>query len=94
MKVKTVRDGESEQHSKVSQPSTLVTILVFGLTTVKNLYVLSEIAQEMIKSRSKQHSWPLPSYPGKLKLPTDIFKPLPNPEMANKVRFILDPFSH
>jgi len=51
----------------------------------QHLYVLGEMAQELIKVRSKQHSWPLPSYPGKIKLPADIFKALHTPEMANKI---------
>ncbi|KAG8937052.1 hypothetical protein FRC02_008159 [Tulasnella sp. 418] len=51
----------------------------------ENLYVMSELAQHILKARAKAQSWNLPSYPGKIKLPIDIFKPHPNQETANKV---------
>ncbi|KIY45059.1 hypothetical protein FISHEDRAFT_50101 [Fistulina hepatica ATCC 64428] len=51
----------------------------------ENLYVLSELAQELIKARVRQQSWNLESYPGKVKMPPDILKPHPNPEVANEV---------
>ncbi|TDL19619.1 ARM repeat-containing protein [Rickenella mellea] len=57
-------------------------------TSSENLYVTSELAQELIKRRTKQHGWSLTSYPGKIKLPSDIFRALPNPELANKACFI------
>jgi len=50
-----------------------------------NLYIMSELAQEVIKGRSRVHSWSLQSYPGKVKLPSDILRALPNPETANKI---------
>ncbi|KLO11387.1 ARM repeat-containing protein [Schizopora paradoxa] len=53
-------------------------------TYSENLYALSELAHEVIKRHAKVHSWSLPSYPGKVKLPSDIFRPLPSPEAANK----------
>ncbi|THV07080.1 hypothetical protein K435DRAFT_772803 [Dendrothele bispora CBS 962.96] len=56
-----------------------------GQTFSENLYVMCELAQELIKNRAQQHSWNIPSYPGKLKLPSDILKPHPNAEIANKV---------
>lgn len=39
----------------------------------------------MIKARAKVHSWSLESYPGKVRLPNDIFRPLPGAEAANEV---------
>ena len=52
---------------------------------MQNLYVASELAQHLIKGRAKAHSWALESYPGKLKLPGDILRSLPNPEAAREV---------
>jgi len=46
---------------------------------------MCEVAQELIRNRAQQNSWNIPSYPGKLKLPSDILKPHPNAEVANKV---------
>ncbi|KZT28070.1 hypothetical protein NEOLEDRAFT_1130032 [Neolentinus lepideus HHB14362 ss-1] len=51
----------------------------------ENLYVVSELAQGLIKARAHAQSWNLDSYPGKLKLPSDILRPLPNAEVANKI---------
>ncbi|KAG6332171.1 hypothetical protein ID866_6918 [Astraeus odoratus] len=50
-----------------------------------HLYTMSELAQELIKARSQSRSWTLQSYPGKVKLPSDIFRSLPNPEAAAKI---------
>ncbi|KII91267.1 hypothetical protein PLICRDRAFT_105332 [Plicaturopsis crispa FD-325 SS-3] len=66
MKLKTVRDSESEAYSQ-------------------KLYAMSELAQELIKTRAHLHSWSIQSYPGKVKLPPDILRALPNPEAANKI---------
>ncbi|EGO03586.1 hypothetical protein SERLA73DRAFT_46084 [Serpula lacrymans var. lacrymans S7.3] len=51
----------------------------------ENLYAMSELAQELIKSRARSNSWSLQSYPGKIKLPSDILRALPNAEAVNKV---------
>ena len=42
------------------------------------------MAQILIKGRAQAHSWLLSTYPGKIRLPTDILKPLPT-EASNKV---------
>ena len=52
---------------------------------------MSELAQELIKTRAHNRSWTLQSYPGKVKLPSDIFRSLPNPEAAATVS--LTPFT-
>lgn len=49
---------------------------------------MCELAQELIKQRAHAHSWSLPSYPGKIKLPSDILRPLPGPEAALKVTIL------
>jgi len=51
----------------------------------QNFYAICEIAQELIKARAHQNLWSIQSYPGKVKLPSDILRPLPNAETANKV---------
>ncbi|THH06894.1 hypothetical protein EW145_g3765 [Phellinidium pouzarii] len=47
-------------------------------TLSERLYVISELAQELIKNHAKARQWSLTSYPGKFKLPSDIFRPLPS----------------
>ncbi|KZV96910.1 ARM repeat-containing protein [Exidia glandulosa HHB12029] len=51
----------------------------------ENLYILSEMAQEIIKGRAGFHGWSINNYPGKVKLPSDIFKALPTIEAANTI---------
>jgi Sister chromatid cohesion protein PDS5 protein len=57
------------------------------LINMQNLYCISELAQEIIKVRAKLNGWQLTSYPGKVKLPGDIFKSLASAEVANRVGF-------
>ncbi|KAG2124196.1 armadillo-type protein [Suillus clintonianus] len=54
-------------------------------TYSENLYAMSELAQELIKARAQARSWSLQSYPGRVKLPSDILRALPNPEAATKI---------
>ncbi|KIJ04367.1 hypothetical protein PAXINDRAFT_22347 [Paxillus involutus ATCC 200175] len=54
-------------------------------TYSENLYTVSELAQELIRARAQARSWSLQSYPGKVKLPSDILRALPNPEAATKI---------
>ncbi|KIL63535.1 hypothetical protein M378DRAFT_192889 [Amanita muscaria Koide BX008] len=51
----------------------------------ENFYIICEIAQELIKARAHQNSWSVQSYPGKVTMPADILRALPNPETTNKV---------
>ncbi|TFY68468.1 hypothetical protein EVG20_g3547 [Dentipellis fragilis] len=51
----------------------------------EHLYALSELAQHVIKARAQTHNWSLQSYPGKIKLFSDILKPLPNAQTANEI---------
>ncbi|KAG7091856.1 hypothetical protein E1B28_008258 [Marasmius oreades] len=51
----------------------------------ENFYVLCDMAQELLKAVAQQHSWNIQSYPGKVKLPSDILRPHPNVESANRV---------
>ena len=50
-----------------------------------NLYALGELAQNLIRTRAKSHTWSVESYPGRVRLPMDILKPLPNPEAVSKI---------
>ncbi|PWY99706.1 ARM repeat-containing protein [Testicularia cyperi] len=51
----------------------------------ENLYALSELAQLVIKRRAAQHGWSIESYPGKITLPGDIFKPLPSRDVQREI---------
>ncbi|CDU25263.1 related to PDS5-precocious dissociation of sister chromatids [Sporisorium scitamineum] len=51
----------------------------------ENLYALSELAQLAIKRRAAQQGWTIESYPGKVTLPGDIFKPLPSREVQREI---------
>jgi len=51
----------------------------------ENFYVMCELAEYLIKARAQAHSWTLTTYPGKVKLPADILRPLPNPEAAKEI---------
>ncbi|KZS86994.1 hypothetical protein SISNIDRAFT_420245 [Sistotremastrum niveocremeum HHB9708] len=51
----------------------------------ENLYAMSEMAQEIIKARASARGYSLTSYPGKVRLPADLFRLLPNAETATKI---------
>ncbi|KAJ1668341.1 Sister chromatid cohesion protein pds5 [Coemansia sp. RSA 1813] len=55
----------------------------------RRLYVLSELAQYLLREKSISSNWPVNVYPGKLALPTDIFEPLSD---TDKVSVPRDPF--
>lgn len=50
----------------------------------ENFYMMCEMAQILIKGRAQAHSWLLSTYPGKVRLPSDILRPLPI-EASNEV---------
>ncbi|KAL9936440.1 hypothetical protein V8E36_004508 [Tilletia maclaganii] len=56
-----------------------------SMDATDNLYCLSEFAQLLIKRRARQQGWTIDTYPGKVKLPSDIFAPLPSPEVRNEI---------
>jgi sister-chromatid-cohesion protein PDS5 len=49
--------------------------------------VASELAQAILKAKGKSKSWTIQSYPGKVKLPGDILRPLPSAEAQSKVSY-------
>ncbi|BGP34804.1 Sister chromatid cohesion protein pds5 [Rhodotorula toruloides] len=51
----------------------------------KNLYLLSELSQHLLKRHATRHSWPIPTYPKQASLPTDIFAPLGDNDEVKKV---------
>jgi sister chromatid cohesion protein PDS5 len=51
----------------------------------QNLYVLSELANVIMRNKADVNSWPLSSYPGKIKLPKDVFHNLHTPAEVNQV---------
>ncbi|KAG6901443.1 hypothetical protein C0995_011956 [Termitomyces sp. Mi166 len=73
-KGKTVRDAESHTYTEVREFG-IVPAFADGL----------ELAQELIKIRATSRSWTIPSYPGKVRLPPDILRPLPNAEAAKEI---------
>lgn len=47
--------------------------------------MLSELAQIIIRNRAHQQQWNLTMYPGKVRLPNDIFANLPNVSVQQKM---------
>ncbi|KAK8847427.1 hypothetical protein IAR55_005285 [Kwoniella newhampshirensis] len=52
----------------------------------KPLYSLVELAQIIIRNKAEKHAWSVPVYPGKFKMPADIFHRADNPEERTKVQ--------
>ncbi|KAG7661421.1 PDS5 [[Candida] subhashii] len=53
--------------------------------TVLNLYRISELAQLVIKEYSDYKNWPIQTWQGKIKLPTDIYAPMASPKEAQSI---------
>jgi sister-chromatid-cohesion protein PDS5 len=51
----------------------------------ENLYVLSDLAQALIRAWEEQNSWTMQSWPGKMKLPSGIFRPLESHDRAQEI---------
>lgn len=51
----------------------------------ENLYVLSDLSQALIRSWEEQNGWTMQSWPGKMKLPSGIFRPLESHERAQEI---------
>ena len=74
-RVKSVRDGIDPMPKDPAKLS----------THSEGLYVLSDLAQTVIRRYEEQHGWNLQSYPAKLKLPAGLFASLPSHEIAQKI---------
>lgn len=52
----------------------------------ENFYMICEMAQTLLHIRAEQtHGLTIPIYPGKVKLPADILRPMVNPAASNEV---------
>jgi sister-chromatid-cohesion protein PDS5 len=51
----------------------------------ENLYILSDLAQALIRAWEDQNGWTMQSWPGKIKLPSGIFRPLESHERAQEI---------
>lgn len=49
---------------------------------------MCELAEEITRAFARSRKWPLDAYPGKIKMPPDIFKPPKSLEEANKVHLV------
>ncbi|RKP06375.1 armadillo-type protein [Thamnocephalis sphaerospora] len=52
----------------------------------ENIYILSEVAQVIVRQRCTAHQWTLTTYPGEIQLPRDLFKRLPTATAAEMLR--------
>ncbi|KAJ1650032.1 Sister chromatid cohesion protein pds5 [Dispira simplex] len=52
---------------------------------VDNIYVLSDMAQFLIQEKCQSHQWSLPSYPGTVHPPSDLFAPLTDPDQLTRI---------
>ncbi|KAJ1912535.1 Sister chromatid cohesion protein pds5 [Tieghemiomyces parasiticus] len=60
----------------VSQLKTVADRIASTADGSEPLYALSDLAQYLIQERCQAHQWPLPSYPGSVALPRDLFAPV------------------
>ncbi|KAF8999911.1 ARM repeat-containing protein [Hymenopellis radicata] len=50
----------------------------------RNFWIMCELADEITRAYARSRKWPLDAYPGKIKLPGDIFKPPKSVQESNK----------
>jgi sister-chromatid-cohesion protein PDS5 len=50
-----------------------------------NLYVLSDLAQTVVRKFQEKRNWTFQAYPGKVGLPTGLFTALPSSEVAQQI---------
>ncbi|KAH6693988.1 Spo76 protein [Plectosphaerella plurivora] len=51
----------------------------------ENLYVLSDLAQAVIRKWQERKAWTFQAYPGKVGLPMGLFSPLPSHDVAQEI---------
>ncbi|KAL9080593.1 MAG: hypothetical protein Q9157_000648 [Trypethelium eluteriae] len=73
-RVKTVQDGISEDADAVGREQ-----------ANERLYIVSELAQAVIRRFAEEKGWSLQAWPGKLSLPADIFARMSGHEKAQEV---------
>jgi sister-chromatid-cohesion protein PDS5 len=57
----------------------------FSPAKSENLYILSDLAQALIRKWQEKKGWSLQSWPGKVRLPAGLFKALPDHETAQRI---------
>ncbi|KAK6582257.1 hypothetical protein PZA11_004665 [Diplocarpon coronariae] len=50
-----------------------------------NLYILSDLAQALIRKWEEKKGWSMQTYPGKVGMPAGLFAPLPNHAVAQEI---------
>ena len=73
-RVKTVQDGVSDEADESARAQ-----------ASERLYIISELAQEVIRRFAEEKGWSLQAWPGKLNLPADIFARMSGHERAQEV---------
>ncbi|CAG8747158.1 21009_t:CDS:10, partial [Racocetra persica] len=56
-----------------------------SLDQCENIYTLSDLTQYLIQAKCKAHSWSSASFPGQSQLPPELFKNIPNAEVASEI---------
>ncbi|KAJ9639413.1 Sister chromatid cohesion protein pds5 [Coniosporium tulheliwenetii] len=51
----------------------------------ENLYLLSDLSQEVIRRFQEQHGWTMQAWPGKIRMPAGLFAALPSHEVAQEI---------
>ncbi|OSS48252.1 hypothetical protein B5807_07710 [Epicoccum nigrum] len=51
----------------------------------ENLYVLSDLSQALIRSWEEQNNWTMQSWPGKMRLPSGVFRALESHDRAQEI---------
>lgn len=88
MKIKTARDKRDHRYDRVSCAIFRHKVnisLTCSRRPGQNLYVLSELSIHLIKMFGRRHNWPIPTYPGQLMLPADLFEVIQDVDARKKV---------
>jgi sister-chromatid-cohesion protein PDS5 len=91
--VKTVQDAKGKEYNSVrplSSPFLPLPRLPSFSADVgcakQTLYLLSELSQHLLKLIAKRHGWPISTYPGKVSIPSDLYKKFGSTEEQMKVQ--------
>ncbi|TXT14456.1 uncharacterized protein COLE_00649 [Cutaneotrichosporon oleaginosum] len=72
-------------YSVVGKLKTVETFYLLPVADLQHLYMLSELSQIIIRNRAHQAQWNLTMYPGKVRLPNDIFANLPSVDVQSRM---------
>jgi sister-chromatid-cohesion protein PDS5 len=87
-KLKTVRDRQDRRYDRVRSLFDCARrqlLLTYRWIVAQNLYLLSELSQYLIRSLGARHSWPIPTYPAQIALPTDIFEAIKDDDECRRI---------